>query len=165
MPPKGRIKPKPPSRKLRTTPSERSPPKLMSRTFFTWVYEHERWEQKQPQRLNRFKLDCKTPLFFVRGCSRVEPGPRCYLSGLFAGHHPARGSAQEVFTHSRVQSSRVRSCWKTHGSGLEPVISRCIYFVSAGGLIRLASPDLSWQVGWAPVGFASRRDDLSQLVG
>ena len=36
----------------------------------------------------------------------------------FAGHDPARGSVQELFKNSRVESGRVRRCSKPHGSRL-----------------------------------------------
>lgn len=42
---------------------------------------------------------------------------RIYVSGLFTGRDPIRGSGQEVFKNIRVGSGRVRRYSKSHGSG------------------------------------------------
>ena len=48
---------------------------------------------------------------------RKSPEKNTYSSVLLTGHDPARGSAQKVLKDSRVGSSWVRRCSKSHGSG------------------------------------------------
>ena len=53
----------------------------------------------------------------VRYLIRRTPPPTCCTPDFFTGHDPARGSGQKVSKDSLVESGRVRSYSKCHGTG------------------------------------------------